>query len=43
VNRVAEVQARISVDASGLDVNRLIDLLPVDAAGEPLSPVDVDR
>lgn len=42
VNRVAEVQARIMVDASGIDVNRLVDLLPVDSAGEPLSPVDVD-
>jgi YbbR domain-containing protein len=42
VNRVAEAQARISVDASGIDVNRLVDLLPVDAAGEPLSPVDVE-
>lgn len=42
VSRVVEVQARIAVDASGIDVNRLVDLLPVDAAGEPLSPVDVE-
>ncbi len=42
VERVAEVQARISVDASGIDVNRSVDLLPVDSAGEPLSPVDVE-
>jgi YbbR domain-containing protein len=42
VERVAEVQARISVDASGVDINRLVDLLPVDAAGELLAPVDVD-
>jgi YbbR domain-containing protein len=42
VNRVAEAQARISVDASGIDINRMVDLLPVDAAGEPLSPVDVE-
>ena len=41
VERVAEVQARVSVDASGIDVNRDVDLVPVDAAGEPLSPVDV--
>jgi YbbR domain-containing protein len=41
VERVAEVQARVSIDASGIDVNRLVDLLPVDLAGEPLSPVDV--
>lgn len=42
VDRVAEVQARISVDASGIDVNRVVDLLPVDAAGEPLLQVDVE-
>jgi YbbR domain-containing protein len=42
VDRVAEVQARLSVDASGIDINRMVDLLPVDAAGEPLSPVDVE-
>ncbi|MEW5990913.1 MAG: CdaR family protein [Chloroflexota bacterium] len=42
VERIAEVQARISVDASGIDVNRLVDLLPVDLAGEPVSPVDVE-
>lgn len=42
VGRVAEVQARVSVDSSGLDINRLVDLLPVDSAGEPLSPVDVE-
>jgi YbbR domain-containing protein len=42
VNRVAEAQARISVDASGIDINRMVDLLPVDSAGEPLSPVDVE-
>jgi YbbR domain-containing protein len=42
VNRVAETQARFSVDASGIDINRIVDLLPVDAAGEPLIPVDVE-
>jgi len=41
VNRVAEAQARLSVDASGIDINRTVDLLPVDAGGEPLTPVDV--
>ncbi|MBI3746820.1 MAG: hypothetical protein HY264_09945 [Chloroflexi bacterium] len=41
VNRVAEAQARFSVDASGIDINRTVDLLPVDAGGEPLMPVDV--
>ncbi|HET9435984.1 MAG TPA: CdaR family protein [Candidatus Limnocylindrales bacterium] len=42
VERVSEVQARLSIDASGIDINRLVDLLPVDAAGEPLTPVDVE-
>ena len=42
VDRVAEAQARISVDASGIDVNRMVDLLPVDISGEPLTPVDVE-
>jgi len=42
VERVAEAQARISVDASGIDVNRLVDLLAVDLAGEPVTPVDVE-
>jgi YbbR domain-containing protein len=41
VNRVAEAQARLSVDASGIDINRTVDLLPVDAAGEPLTPIDL--
>lgn len=41
VNRVAEAVARVSVDASGIDINRIVDLLPVDAAGEPLTPVDL--
>ncbi|MBI2762634.1 MAG: hypothetical protein HYX54_02595 [Chloroflexi bacterium] len=42
VNRVAEAQARLNVDASGIDINRLVDLLPVDAAGEPLPQVDLE-
>ena len=41
VNRVEEAQARLNVDASGIDINRTVDLLPVDAGGEPLTPVDV--
>jgi YbbR domain-containing protein len=42
VERVAEAQARISIAASGIDVNRLVDLLPVDLAGEPVPEVDVE-
>lgn len=42
VERVTEAQARIVVDASGIDVNQLVSLLPVDANGEVLTPVDVE-
>jgi YbbR domain-containing protein len=42
VDRVTEVQARVAIDASGIDVNQLVDLLPVDSGGEPLAPVDVE-
>lgn len=42
VTRVTEAQARVAIDASGVDVNRLVELLAVDAVGEPLSPVDVE-
>jgi YbbR domain-containing protein len=42
VERIVEAQARISVQASGIDVNGLVDLQPVDLAGEVVSPVDVE-
>ena len=42
VARVTEAQARVVVDASGIDVNQLVTLLPVDANGEALSPLDVE-
>ncbi|HUG29359.1 MAG TPA: CdaR family protein [Candidatus Limnocylindria bacterium] len=42
VANVTEVQARITIDGSGIDVNQLVDLLPVDGAEEPLAPVDVE-
>ncbi|MES2210406.1 MAG: CdaR family protein [Chloroflexota bacterium] len=42
VARVAEAQARMNVDASGIDINRTVDLMAVDAAGEPLHQVDLD-
>lgn len=41
VDKVAEVQAPVTIDPSGIDVNRLIDLVAVDAAGVTLTPVDV--
>jgi YbbR domain-containing protein len=42
VDRVTEVQAFISIDASGVDVNQLVDLQPVDADGVSLDRVDVE-
>jgi YbbR domain-containing protein len=41
IGKVTEVQARVAMDSSGIDINQLITLLPVDANGEPLTPVDV--
>ncbi len=41
VSKVVEVLARVSIDPSGIDVNRIVDLVPVDADGNALSPVDV--
>ncbi len=41
VNQVVEAQARLSVDASGIDINRVVDLLPVDAADQELFQVDL--
>jgi YbbR domain-containing protein len=42
VSRVQEAQARVQVDPSGIDVNRTVDLVPVDANGTTLDPVDVN-
>lgn len=42
VQRAAEVQAFISIDASGVDVNQLVDLVAVDADGGALDRVDVE-
>lgn len=41
VGRVVEVVARVSVDPSGIDINQLVELVPVDEAGEALLRVDV--
>jgi YbbR domain-containing protein len=41
VAKVAEVRAFISVDGSGIDINQLVDLKPVDAQGESLDRIDV--
>ena len=42
VDRVAEVQANVTIEPSGLDVDRDVELIPVDAVGNRLTPVDVD-
>lgn len=41
VSKVAEVRAFVSVDASGIDINQLVDLTPVDAQGDSLDRIDV--
>lgn len=42
VDRVTEVQANINIEPSGLDVDREVDLIPVDALGDRVTPVDVE-
>ncbi len=42
LSTVAEVQAAITIDGSGIDVNQLVALVPVDASGTNLSPIDVE-
>jgi YbbR domain-containing protein len=42
VANVVDVEARVTIDPSGIDVNQTVDLIPVDAQGNQLSLVDVD-
>ncbi|MEO8272678.1 MAG: CdaR family protein [Chloroflexota bacterium] len=42
VDRVTEVQARVVLDGSGIDVNQLVSLLAVDSNANVLTPVDVE-
>ena len=42
VDRVTEVQATVVIEPSGLDVDRDVDLVPVDALGDRVTPVDVE-
>ncbi len=42
VDRVTEVRATVSVEPSGLDVDRDVDLIPIDALGDRVTPVDVE-
>jgi YbbR domain-containing protein len=41
VDRVDHAEARVPIDPSGIDVDRDIDLVPVDVGGISLAPVDV--
>ena len=42
VRRVAQVEARVQIDPSGISFERDVELIPVDAVGEPLNdPVDI--
>jgi YbbR domain-containing protein len=41
IDKVAEVQAFVPIDASGVDVDQVIDLKPFDALGGSLDKVDV--
>jgi YbbR domain-containing protein len=42
VGRVTEVVAHVTLDASGIDFNRMVDLNPVDDTGQTVLNVDVD-
>ena len=45
VNTIAEVKAQVAVDGSGIDVNQLVTLVPVDDKGQVLGPaarVEID-
>lgn len=41
VNQVVRAVARVSIDASGIDFNHPVHLIPVDAAGQPVDSVDL--
>lgn len=42
VRRIVAVVARVRIEPSGLDVNRDVELIPVDSLDAALSPVDVE-
>lgn len=41
ISKVTEVDARVPIDPSGIDVDRTVDLIAVDATGAQLTPVDI--
>ena len=42
VQKVDAAVARVTIDASGIDVDEDVELIPVDARGDPVSPVNLD-
>lgn len=42
VDRVTEVHANVVIETNGLDIDRDVDLIPVDALGDRVTPVDVE-
>ena len=42
IERVVEVRADVVIEPNGLDIDREIELIPVDAVGDRVTPVDVD-
>ncbi len=42
VRRVAAAEARVRIDASGIDIDRDVELIAVDELGEPLRGVDIE-
>jgi YbbR domain-containing protein len=42
VDQVAESEANVAIDATGLDIDQDVELIPVDNVGDRLTPVDVE-
>jgi YbbR domain-containing protein len=42
VDQVVRVEAHVNIEPNGLDVDQDVDLVPVDAVGDRLTPVDVE-
>jgi YbbR domain-containing protein len=42
VDRVVAAQAPVQIDPSGIDVDRIVDLVPVDVNGDALRSVDIE-
>jgi YbbR domain-containing protein len=42
ISKVANALARVTIDPSGIDFDRMVDLVAVDSAGNQLTPVDIE-